>query len=100
MKGFIVCHLPYGPTAYFNVANCVLRHDIEGCAPMSEAYPHLLFNNFSTPLGNRVSNILKHIFPVPKPDTKRVITFSNERDWISFRHHTYSKEGKQVRLPF
>jgi U3 small nucleolar ribonucleoprotein protein IMP4 len=28
---------------------------------------------------------------VPKDDTKRVITFANASDYISFRHHTYSK---------
>lgn len=26
--GMVVCHLPYGPTAYFGVFNAVLRHDI------------------------------------------------------------------------
>lgn len=26
--GMVVCHLPYGPTAYFGVFNTVLRHDI------------------------------------------------------------------------
>ena len=26
----IVCHLPYGPTAYFTLSSCVLRHDIPG----------------------------------------------------------------------
>ena len=26
----VVCHLPYGPTAYFGVFNTVLRHDIGG----------------------------------------------------------------------
>ncbi len=26
--GLVVCHLPYGPTAYFGVFNTVLRHDI------------------------------------------------------------------------
>jgi hypothetical protein len=28
---------------------------------------------------------LQHLFPVPKPDTKRIITFANESDYISFR---------------
>jgi U3 small nucleolar ribonucleoprotein protein IMP4 len=58
---------------------------------MSEAYPHLVFNNFSTKLGERVTTILKHLFPVPKVDSKRVMTFSNNDDLISFRHHTYDK---------
>jgi hypothetical protein len=43
--------------------------------------------------------VLKHLFPVPKEDAHRVITFANENDFISFRHHTYKKEGhKNVEL--
>ncbi|KAK4380629.1 hypothetical protein RND71_002491 [Anisodus tanguticus] len=44
-------------------------------------------------LGERTVNILKHLFPVPKPDTKRIITFANQSDYISFRHHIYEKHG-------
>jgi U3 small nucleolar ribonucleoprotein protein IMP4 len=32
------------------------------------------------------------LFPTPKFDSKRVITFSNKNDLISFRHHTYDKQ--------
>eukprot|EP00244_Chara_vulgaris_P014945 TRINITY_DN9753_c0_g1_i1.p1 TRINITY_DN9753_c0_g1~~TRINITY_DN9753_c0_g1_i1.p1 ORF type:complete len:292 (+),score=47.85 TRINITY_DN9753_c0_g1_i1:61-936(+) len=90
--GIIVCHLPYGPTAYFGLLNVVTRHDIKDRAlvgTMSEAYPHLVFENFSTKLGVRTSTILKHLFPVPKDDSKRVISFVNQSDYISFRHHTF-----------
>ena len=31
-------------------------------------------------------NILKYLFPVPKEDSKRVITFANQEDYISFRY--------------
>ena len=34
----------------------------------------------------QVMNILKYLFPVPKDDSKRVITFSNKDDHISFRY--------------
>lgn len=92
--GLVICHLPFGPTAYFTLSGAVLRHDLEGgAAPMSEAYPHIILNNFHTSLGKRVGNILKCLFPVPKMDTRRIITFSNDNDHISFRHHVYSKEG-------
>ena len=92
--GLIVCHLPLGPTAYFTLNGAVLRHDLEGgAAPMSEAYPHIILNNFTTELGKRVGNILKCLFPVPKIDTRRIVTFSNDNDHISFRHHVYSKEN-------
>lgn len=103
--GMVVCHLPYGfgynqffsvlfhvyrnnrirPTAYFNLSHVVLRHDIPGCEKMSEAYPHLIFHNFTTKLGTRCTNILKYLFPVPKEESKRVITFSNQDDSVSFR---------------
>lgn len=92
--GLIISHLPYGPTAYFGMMNCVLRHDVKDKKTVSLVYPHLLFHNFSSTLGERVQTILKHLFPVPKPDSKRVMTFANKDDYISFRHHTYEREGR------
>ena len=89
----VVCHLPYGPTAYFGIFNTVLRHDIgqkKEVGTISEAYPHLIFEGFTSQLGKRLSNVLKHLFPVPKDDSKRVVTFANNSDYISFRHHVYS----------
>lgn len=48
--------------------------------------------------GKRVANILKHLFPVPKPDSKRVITLSNDNDFVSFRHHVFKQTGRDVEL--
>lgn len=61
------------------------RHEIPDIGTMSEAYPHLLFNNFTTNLGKRTEKILKYLFPVPKEDSKRVISFANVDDYILFR---------------
>lgn len=95
----IVCHLPYGPTAYFTMSDVIMRHDIPDIGTMSEQYPHLIFHNFKTKLGERVMSILKYLFPVPKEDSKRIITFANHDDYISFRHHTYKKiHGKDIEL--
>ena len=47
----------------------VLRHDIgekKKVGTISEAYPHLIVNHFSSKLGQRVGNILKYLFPAPK----------------------------------
>ncbi|GAB1603430.1 U3 small nucleolar ribonucleoprotein protein IMP4-like [Argonauta hians] len=95
-----ISHLPYGPTAYFSLFNVVMRHDIPDVGTMSEAYPHLIFHNFGTRLGRRVVNILKYLNPVPKEDSKRVMTFANSDDFISYRHHVYSKntETKKIEL--
>ncbi|XP_043830661.1 U3 small nucleolar ribonucleoprotein protein IMP4 [Dromiciops gliroides] len=89
--GLIVSHLPFGPTAYFTLCNVVMRHDVPDLGTASEALPHLIFHGFSSRLGQRVSNILRHLFPVPKDDSHRVITFANQDDYISFRHHVYRK---------
>lgn len=53
--GMVVCHFPYGPTAYFSLHNVVLRHDIKDQGTVSEAFPHLIFHNFNSKLGHRVS---------------------------------------------
>ncbi|CAG8469104.1 4975_t:CDS:10 [Cetraspora pellucida] len=80
--GMVICHFPYGPTAYFSLHNVVLRHDIQDEGTVSQ-----------------VTNILKYLFPVPKDDSKRVLTFANESDYISFRHHVYVKiNNKEIQL--
>lgn len=53
--GLVVCHLPFGPTAYFTLYNVVMRHDVPDIGTMSEAFPHLIFHNFTSQLGQRVS---------------------------------------------
>ncbi len=58
----------------------VTRHDIgdkSEVGTISEAFPHLIFEGFTSPLGLRTANILRHLFPVPKDDSKRVLTFAN-----------------------
>ncbi|KRY20637.1 U3 small nucleolar ribonucleoprotein IMP4 [Trichinella patagoniensis] len=96
--GITICHLPFGPTAYFTLSNVVMRHDVPDVGKMSEQYPHLIFHNFTSQLGKRVVNILKHLFPVPKEDSRRVVTFSVEDDFISFRHHVYKKVNNEIVL--
>ncbi|KAK3122753.1 hypothetical protein QOZ80_8AG0617690 [Eleusine coracana subsp. coracana] len=94
--GLIVSHLPNGPTAYFGLLNVVTRHDIrdrKAIGKMSEAYPHLILDNFTTKAGERTANILKYLFPMPKPDSNRIITLANRDDYISFRHHVCEKHG-------
>ena len=94
--GLIVCHLPLGPTAFFSLSSTVMRHDLDPpAASMSEAYPHIILENFTTDLGKRVGNILKCLFPTPRSDSKRVVTFANNEDFISFRHHMYSKTSHE-----
>lgn len=94
-------HFPHGPTISFSLHNVVLRHDIPGSVrgTVSESYPHLIFDGFTSRLGERVVKILKHIFPPREPITSkhkvgnRVVTFKNIDDSIEVRHHVFVRTG-------
>lgn len=94
-------HFPHGPTVSFSLHNVVLRHDIPGSVrgTVSESYPHLIFDGFTTRLGQRVAKILKHTFPPREPITSknkigsRVVTFKNIEDSIEVRHHVFVRTG-------
>ena len=93
--GMIISHMPNGPSVYFGLFNVVLRHDIDDdIEKVSQSFPHLIFNGFNSKLGERIVEILKNLFPIPKKDGNRVLTFSNNDDFISFRHHNFEKKKK------
>lgn len=98
-----VSHFPHGPTASFTLHNVVMRHEIPEAlrGTVSEAYPHLIFEGFSTKLGKRVVRILQHLFPPRDHFTSRaklssrVIIFANRDDWIEMRHYVYVQTSKE-----
>ncbi len=75
----------------------MLRHSIPGSVRgnVSEQYPHLIFEGFSSRLGQRVCKALKHLFPPRDPITNkskmsnRVVVFKNIEDTIQVRHYVY-----------
>ncbi|GME91035.1 unnamed protein product [Ambrosiozyma monospora] len=92
-------HLPHGPTLVFSLHNVVLRHDILNAGNVSEVYPHLIFENFSSKLGLRVVTALKHCFPPGvKLESPRVVSFINQEDFISVRQHLYVKTKDDVEV--
>ncbi|MCJ1286410.1 snoRNA-binding rRNA-processing protein imp4 [Xylographa opegraphella] len=102
-----VTHFPHGPTASFSLHHVQLRHDLAAAArgTVSEAYPHLVFENFRSPLGRRVVRILRHLFPPREavspatPSAKlgnRVVSFVNRADSIEVRHHVFVKTGPRT----
>ncbi|KAI8936192.1 hypothetical protein NX059_006623 [Plenodomus lindquistii] len=88
-----VSHFPHGPTASFSLHNVVLRSDIPNASrgTVSESYPHLIFEGFSTKLGQRVVQILKHLFPPREANAKvgsRVVTYVSSLTSSSLSRHT------------
>lgn len=98
-----VSHLPHGPTASFSLHNVLLRHDLANSSrgTVSESYPHLIFEGFTTRLGKRAVQILKHLFPPREAATSnqkvgnRIVTFKNIEDSIEVRHHVFVRTGYQ-----
>lgn len=95
-----ISHFPHGPTASFSLHNVVLRHDIPNASrgTVSESYPHLIFEGFTTRLGKRTVKVLSHLFPPREGAAKlgsRVVTFKNIEDSIEVRHHVFVKTGYQ-----
>lgn len=79
------------------VSSCVMFW--MGCfSAAPQAAPHLVFHNFTSKTGRRVTNILKYLYPPPNPTTQRVQAFINVSDEIHFRHYTWTKnERKKAR---
>ncbi|KAK0336787.1 snoRNA-binding rRNA-processing protein imp4 [Friedmanniomyces endolithicus] len=95
-----ISHFPHGPTASFSLHNVILRHDIPNASrgTVSESYPHLIFEGFTTRLGKRTVKILQHLFPPRESGSaaklgSRVVTFKNIEDSIEVRHHVFVKTG-------
>lgn len=98
----LVCsHQSHGPTVSFSLHNVQLRQDLPGSirGTISEAYPHLIFEGFTSKLGLRIVQVLKHLFPPREAITNktklgnRVITFKNIDDIIEVRHHVFVRTG-------
>lgn len=79
-----------GSLQFISQLLCYFRHFLASSSKWFQN-TELLFLDFDCSnfcffqVGQRTAAILKYLFPVPKPDTKRIITFSNQSDYISFR---------------
>jgi len=97
--GLTICHLPHGPTAFFQLSAVLLRHDMPDVGNMPQDKANIILEGFTSVVGKRVAQVLKHLFPVSKEDqSRRTCTFAVMEDLVVFRHHTWRREGKDVEL--
>jgi ribosome production factor 1 len=57
-----ITHLPDGPTAEFKISNVVYHEELPEAARNTNHNPELIFKNFKTKLGHRLSRILNSLF--------------------------------------
>ena len=96
-----MCHLPFGPTAYFTLSNVVMRHDIPEVGTMSEQFPHLIFHNFSSRLGNRVTLVVFIFYSCTLPVLTRQRDLRIVRVYLSVIlciHEASSSSGKHFHI--
>jgi ribosome production factor 1 len=85
-----ITHLPDGPTAEFKIFNVVYKDQLEEHGKSTEHNPELIFKNFKTKVGHRLSRMINALFPHNEElRGRQVITFHNQRDYIFFRYHRY-----------
>jgi len=101
-NGFLLIHLPNGPTAHFKLTNCKITKEMKkNYREISHHRPEVILNNFTTRLGHTVGRMLGALFHYePEFKGRRAVTFHNQRDYIFFRHHRYefTKDGKRAKL--
>ncbi|CAL6053800.1 U3_small nucleolar ribonucleoprotein IMP4 [Hexamita inflata] len=96
--GMIISHLPHGPTLYLNVSDVLMRQEVNPEATVLEKAPQLIFENLNQKIGKRLQRIMGHLFPKPKDESDRVVSFVNRSDTILFRNYQFTKVGKEVLL--
>lgn len=101
-NGFLLIHLPNGPTAHFRLSSCKITTELrKDHREITEHRPEVILNNFSTRLGMTVGRMLGALFHYePQFRGRRAVTFHNQRDYIFFRHHRYefTTDGKRAKL--
>ncbi|XP_041985506.1 U3 small nucleolar ribonucleoprotein protein IMP4-like [Aricia agestis] len=93
----VICHLPYGLTTSFTLSGVIMHSDMPVVAQMSDQTPHIVFNNFRSFLSMKIMSILQYLLPDTNMDSQRVITFTHEDGYISFRQHTHKQDGDHVK---
>jgi ribosome production factor 1 len=95
----IVSHLPDGPTAEFKISNVVYHDQIPDVAKNRGHNPELIFKNFKTKVGHRLTRILNGIFPhTPEIEGRQVVTFHNQRDYIFIRNHRFNFDDEYSKV--
>lgn len=101
-NGFLLIHLPNGPTAHFRLSSCKITPELrKDYKEITTHRPEVILNNFSTRLGLTVGRMLGALFHYePQFRGRRAVTFHNQRDYIFFRHHRYefTSDGKRAKL--
>lgn len=86
----LLIHLPNGPSLEFKIFNVQYQREIEGHGTSAGHNPELLFKNFNTNLGFRLSRVLNSLFPRDEElKGRELVTFHNQRDYIFFRYYRY-----------
>ena len=97
----LLIHLPNGPTLEFKLMNVIYQDEIAGHGTSAGFNPEIIFKNFKTNLGYRVTRCLNALFPKNEElKGRELILFHNQRDYIFFRYYRYifTEEFKNVNL--
>jgi ribosome production factor 1 len=86
-----------GPTFTFRLRKYTPSYEIYNKGNPTGHDPELIFKNFNSCLGRRVSRGIASMFTAnPEFKARTVVTFHNQRDFIFVRHHRYVFKNEEV----
>lgn len=99
----IVSHFPHGPTIFFSLHSVALRHDLPNAnsSTVSEQYPHLIFEAFSSKLGKigDSTTLLRSLKSLTTPHPVAGLWLTNfKAHGYVIRSSIYSQYRKKMRL--
>jgi U3 small nucleolar ribonucleoprotein protein IMP4 len=91
-SSLIISHLPSGPTVFFRLSNIILNK-IGKKEKIPRNFPLIVIDNLNSPLGKRLSSILRNLFPIPCTNSKNVVIFSGNNNVITCKNYWFERKG-------
>ena len=91
-SSLIITHLPSGPTLFFKLFNITINK-FEKKENIPRNFPILILQNFTSPLGKRLSSIFKSLFREPSSSSKNIVIIKAKEKFISWNYYWFERKG-------
>nr|UXY88310.1 U3 snoRNP protein, IMP4 [Cryptomonas curvata] len=91
-SSLIISHLPSGPTVFFRLSNIIVNK-IGKNEHIPRNFPLIVIENLNSPLGKRLSSIIRNLFPTPCTNSKNVVIFSGKYNVVSCKNYWFERKG-------
>jgi U3 small nucleolar ribonucleoprotein protein IMP4 len=91
-SSLIISHLPSGPTVFFRLSNIIVNK-FGKKEHIPRNFPLIVIENLNSPLGKRLSSIIRNLFPTPYTNSKNVVIFSGKDNVVTCKNYWFERKG-------